>query len=123
MDIRSMTRGRIIAAAGLVAAAVLALVVTACGSGGFGGGAGRSVGGTVSGLIANNTLVLQDNGGDDKTITVNGPYTFHTGVKYGMPYNVTVLIQPTNPPQACTVSNATGNMGASNVTNVTVNCI
>ena len=35
-----------------------------------------SVGGTVSGLSG--TVVLQDNGGDDLSVSANGPFTFAT---------------------------------------------
>src|SRR5579862_29269 len=35
-----------------------------------------SIGGTVSGLSG--TVVLQDNNGDDLTLTTNGPFTFNT---------------------------------------------
>ncbi len=118
MDSRLLTPSRIVCAIGL------ALMLSACGGGGnSGGSASFSVGGTVAGLILNNTLVLQNDGGDNKTVTANGAYTFATPVTSGKPYNVTVLIQPVNPPQTCTVANATGAMANSNVTNVTVTCL
>src|SRR5215471_107899 len=73
---------------------------------GAGAGSGSSsgtrftVGGTVSGLSGTG-LVLQDNGGDNLTISANGAFTFATKATA---YNVTVLTQPTNPPQTCTVT-------------------
>lgn len=106
---------------GLIAAALLA----ACGgggSGGTGGGGGPaptySVGGAVSGL--NGTLVLQNNGGDDLTLTANGNFTFVTPVAFGSTYTVTVLTQPVA--QSCSIANDTGTMGAANVANVTITC-
>ncbi len=79
-----------------------------------------SIGGTVSGLSGSG-LVLQDNGGDNLTVTGNGAFTFATKVNSGGAYTVTVLTQPSNPAQTCTVSNASGTASA-NVTNVTVAC-
>ena len=40
-----------------------------------------SVGGSVSGLSG--TVVLQDNGGDDLSVTASGPFTFATKVAAG----------------------------------------
>ena len=78
------------------------------------------VGGTVSGLLSGNSVVLQDNSADNKTITANGSYTFATSIASNAAYSVTVLTQPTG--QTCTVSNGTGTMGAAPVTNVSVTC-
>ena len=77
-----------------------------------------TVGGTVSGLSG--TVVLQDNGADDLTVTANGAFTFATRVQFGAAYAVTVKTNPTG--QTCTVTNGTGTMGAANVTNVSVTC-
>ena len=62
-----------------------------------------TVGGSVSGL--NGTLVLQNNGGDDLSITADGPFAFATELADGSGYNVTVSSQPTG--QTCFVSNGT----------------
>ena len=61
------------------------------------GGAPAStpIGGTVSGLSG--TVVLQDNGGDDLSVTPNGPFTFATPLADGAAYNVTVQDQPVRP--------------------------
>lgn len=82
-------------------------------------GAPRSVGGNVSGLAG--TLVLRNNGADDLTITGNGAYTFATQVAAGASYNVTVFTQPAG--QTCTVANATGTIGSTNITNANISCI
>jgi hypothetical protein len=79
-----------------------------------------SIGGSVSGL-AGTGLVLQDNGSDNLTISANGKFTFATLLPGGATYNVTVLTQPSNPAQTCTVSNATGSASA-NVTNIQIVC-
>ena len=77
-----------------------------------------TVGGTVSGLSG--TVILLNNGGDADTITSNGSFTFATPVAEGSPYNVTVGTQPSG--QTCTVTNGSGTMGGSDVTNVSVSC-
>ncbi|MGH8298248.1 MAG: lactonase family protein [Steroidobacteraceae bacterium] len=64
-------------------------------------------------------LVLQDNGGDNLSITANGAFTFATKINSGSTYSVTVLTQPTG--QSCTVANPSGTASA-NVTNVAVTC-
>ncbi len=78
-----------------------------------------SIGGTVSGL-SNGSLVLQNNGANNLTVSANGPFTFATDVASGGAYSVTVLTQPTNG-ETCAVSNGSGTATA-NVTNVAVTC-
>jgi hypothetical protein len=81
-----------------------------------------TVGGTVSGLVATAGLVLQNNGGDNLPISASGSFSFPTSVTSGGAYAVTIVGQPSSPAQTCTVSGGTGNVGAGNVTSVTVNC-
>ncbi len=78
-----------------------------------------TVGGTVSGLSG--SVVLQNNGTDNETVSSDGAFTFATAIATGSPYAVTVLTQPTG--QTCTVTNSSGSVGSSNVTNVGVTCI
>ena len=82
-----------------------------------------SIGGTLSGLTPGSgiAVVLQDNGGDNLTLTANGAFTFATKLLAGASYAVTVNTQPTG--QTCTVSNfGAGTVGAANVTTVSVTC-
>jgi chitodextrinase len=79
---------------------------------------GYSVSGSVSGVLG--TVVLQDNAGDNLTVTANGTFTFATLVVPGAAYNVTVQTNPTS--QTCTVANGTGT-ATGNITNVAVTCI
>ena len=79
-----------------------------------------TIGGTVTGLTGTG-LVLQDNGGDNLTVTAAGPFTFKTSVAKGGPYAVTVMTQPTGPAQVCTVTGGTGT-AAANVATVAVAC-
>ncbi len=76
-----------------------------------------TVGGTVSGSTG--TLVLQNNGGDSRTVAGNGAFEFATPVPQGSEYLVTVL----NPPlgQTCSVANGTG-AATADVTNVAITC-
>jgi uncharacterized membrane protein len=77
-----------------------------------------SVGGTVSGLSG--TVVLQDNGAADLSLTANGPFTFATQLPGGAAYSVTVATNPSG--LSCTVSNGSGTIGTANVTSVSVVC-
>ena len=81
----------------------------------------HGVGGTVSGL-AGSGLVLQVNGGDNLPITGDGSFTFATPLDYGTNYSVTVLSQPTDPAQTCSVSNASASMPDVDINDVMVNC-
>ena len=94
-------------------------------SGGGGGGGNSSgsftIGGSISGLSGTG-LVLQDNGGDNLTVAAAATkFTFATSVKSGGAYKVTVLTQPSNPAQTCTVTSGSGTASA-NVTTVAVTC-
>lgn len=77
--------------------------------------------GNVSGL-AGSGLVLQNNAGDDLAISMDGPFAFATTVASGSTYEVSVLTQPSDPAQTCSVSSGGGVMGAADVTNVRVSC-
>ena len=65
-------------------------------------------------------MVLQDNGGDNLTVSVNGNFKFATAVAYGAAYGVTVFAQPVG--YSCSVTGDSGTVTA-NVTNVTVSCV
>ncbi len=81
-----------------------------------------TVGGSVTGLAAGSDLVLQDNGGNNLSITSNGTFTFTGGLTSGQPYAVTVQTQPSSPPQYCTVAGGAGTTGSANVSSVVVTC-
>ena len=66
------------------------------------------------------TVVLQDNGGDDLSVSGNGSFTFGTAVADGAAYAVTVKANPSG--QSCTVSGGSGTVASANVTNVAVCC-
>jgi hypothetical protein len=79
-----------------------------------------TIGGTVSGLSGTG-LVLQDNGGNNLSISANGGFTFTTAIASGGAYRVTVLTQPSSPAQTCGVTNGSGTASA-NVTSIQINC-
>jgi hypothetical protein len=82
------------------------------------GGTTYTIGGAISGLTG--TVVLQNNGGDNLSRTVNGSFTFATGLANGAGYAVTVFTQPSG--QSCVVSNSSGTVSGANVTNISVTC-
>jgi Putative esterase len=91
--------------------------------GGSGSGSGTppatyTVGGTATGLTG--TLVLQDNGGDNLTVSASGSFTFTTSLAQGAAYDVTVGTEPAG--QTCTVAGGSGTMPAANITTVAVAC-
>ena len=108
-----------------VALFVPALAVAAlAGCGGYGhdhdrysGQSSFTVGGTVSGLSG--TLVLQNNGGDDLTVSTDGPFTFATALMGGANYGITIAMQPSG--ATCTVSDGGGTV-QDNVKSVLVEC-
>jgi len=97
---------------------VCSLLLSACG----GGSLNASVGGAVSGLGSGLSLTLQNNGGDNLTLTSNQSFTFATSISPNSTYNVTVLNQPTG--QTCAVTNGSGSIDAmgDNIGNVSVSC-
>jgi N-acetylneuraminic acid mutarotase len=80
----------------------------------------RTVSGTVSGLLAGRSLVLEDDGGNSTTVAADGGFTFSTPVAGGSNYAVTVFTQPAG--QHCAVTDGTGTMGSNEVSNVSVDC-
>ena len=102
----------------------LCLALASCGGGGAQNSSSApvtyTIGGTVSGLSGAG-LVLQDNGGNNLSISTNGSFTFSTAIANGSTFDVTVLTQPSNPAQTCGVTNGSGTASA-NVTSVQVTC-
>ena len=81
------------------------------------------VGGTLSGLPAGSSVTLQNNGGDNLTLTADGAFTFSDAIADGESYSVTVLTQPAG--ATCTVSGGSGTVSessSSSITSVVVTC-
>ncbi|HEY4446135.1 MAG TPA: hypothetical protein VGN30_17755, partial [Steroidobacteraceae bacterium] len=80
-----------------------------------------TVGGTLTGLRGQG-LVLEDNSGNDLSLSSNGAFAFSNRIKKNSAYSVTVKTQPSNPTQTCSVHNGSGTVSKNNVTNVIVSC-
>jgi hypothetical protein len=100
-----------------VANFLLILALSACSDGGH---STVPVAGTVSGLSSGTSVVLQNIGGDDTTVTTDGPFAFSNPVASGAPYSVSVLTQPFG--ETCVVSNGGGIAHATDPIEVSVLC-
>lgn len=81
-----------------------------------------TVGGTITGLQGTG-LVMADDGASNLDVSPNSTeFTFATELGNATPYDITIVSQPSDPHQVCSVGNATGTVESSNVTNVAVTC-
>lgn len=90
---------------------------------GCGGSSGQLVlGGFITG-VTKDSVVLQNNGAHDLTVTASGPFYFNDLIGIDEQYNVTVKpgTLPSNV-EKCDVVNGSGR-SAFNVSNVTVTCV
>ena len=101
--------------------ALLGAGLVACGGGGAPPITSFTVGGVVTGLSGSG-LILKNNGADDAAISASGAFTFASGLQNGAAYSVTVATQPSAPAQDCVVTNGSGTVRGTNVTNVNVAC-
>jgi hypothetical protein len=81
-----------------------------------------TVGGTLSGLPAGDTVTLQDNGSDNLLLIANGTFTFPTALPDGHAYSVTVGGTSGHTATTCTLTNGSGTISSANVTNVAIQC-
>lgn len=79
------------------------------------------IGGTSSNILGSG-LTLQNNNGDDLTVTDDNGFTFNQPITHGQPYAVSIKTMPTSPRQTCTLQNASGTVAAADVTDVHVQC-
>jgi 6-phosphogluconolactonase (cycloisomerase 2 family) len=107
-----------------VLAAAVALLSAACNSGGGGGApqppALAAIAVSVSGLNPGRTLILQNNGGDNLTVSADGTHGFATPVASGAGYAVTISGQPAG--QTCFVANGSGVAGDGAAGAISVTC-
>ncbi len=79
-----------------------------------------SVGGSLQGIVGAGLQIA--NGSDQLALTANGNFVFTNELHQGDSYIVTVTQQPTAPAQTCVLANASGTVGAADITNVQISC-
>lgn len=79
-----------------------------------------TISGTVSGLTNGQQFILYNNDFDHQVITSNGGFAFTTPIAFGGKYNVSA--SPESNGQTCSVTNGSGTIVGSNVSNVSVAC-
>lgn len=99
---------------GTVTTAAISNVSVSCTTSSF------AVGGRVSGLAGTGLVIA--NGVEQLPVSGDGPFTFATALPSGTAYGVTIATQPSDPEQVCTISNGSGTIGASNITNIEIAC-
>ncbi len=82
-----------------------------------------TVGGTVSGLEGTGLQLQVNAGGEILPVASDGSFSFVTALADGSGYDVTVVAQPSDPTQICSVENATGTVAGAPVTDVQVSCV
>lgn len=102
----------------LAGALLAAAVLCACGGSDDPAGTLR-LGGTLTGLAAGKSVVLQNSGADELRVSENGRFNFSTLLASGAAYAVTVKTQPDG--QTCTVANGSGT-AMSDVGDVSIRC-
>lgn len=76
----------------------------------------------VSGLSGSG-LVLQNTGGNNLSIPTNGTFSFSEQVGDGSAYNVTVLTDPSEPWQTCSVTEGNGTVSGGSPPPIAVACV
>lgn len=76
------------------------------------------VGGSVTGLSG--SLILQNNGGEEVTVSADGSFEFPTPVAIGASYAITVKTQPAN--LFCAVTSGSGTITNSAINTVSIAC-
>jgi uncharacterized delta-60 repeat protein len=108
---------------------VILILLPACGGGGGGGGGGAqnppatySVGGSISGLEDTKSLVLDNNGIEQLTISQNGDFTFATSFLSGDSYTLQIANAPEG--ENCRFLGGTENgvIVSSDVSDVSIYC-
>ncbi len=101
----------------LIAAALLAAALAACG-----GKASFTLGGSISGL-ANQGLILQNNGGNDLAVNAGATsFSFPNGISYGTEYKVSIKQQPDHMTCAFLGGTEVGSAGHTTSINIVLSC-
>lgn len=81
-----------------------------------------SVGGLLTGLVSGDSVVLQNNSGDDLLLTADGAFQFPNTLSLNDSYTVSVRTQPAAPSEQCIVGQGTGTITGSDISNISVTC-
>ena len=81
-----------------------------------------TVGGTVTGLRGT-SLLLQNNNGDDLTLSNDGSFRFNTALTDGAVYDIRLIASDNLPNRSCNLSNNSGSINGADITNITINCV
>lgn len=106
----------VVNASGVIASANVTDISITCETNSF------TVGGTVSGLLDNSVLVIDNNSGGSLTITQNGSFSFPQAYLSQTPYYVYLKTSPLSPYLACDFVNDSGWIADSNITNIEISC-
>ncbi|MBL0172089.1 MAG: hypothetical protein IPP90_15460 [Gemmatimonadaceae bacterium] len=113
---------------GSAALMAVVLMVSACSGGATDSTEGANpkgqnlvIEGAIVGL-AGSGMVLQNNGGNDLTVSAPANNFLFTGIAEKSSYNVTIRTQPTAPSQTCAVSNGSGSIKFDPIRNVAIAC-
>ncbi len=79
------------------------------------------VGGQLTGLLAGNEITIVNNS-DQLNLTADGAFVFPQSLNVGDMYTVSIMTQPNNPIQPCTVTNEAGTITNQDITNILVSC-
>jgi hypothetical protein len=95
-------------------AGALAIGISGCGGGGSTPNVpDYQIGGSVTGLLTGNSVVLLNDDGNRTPVSVNASFRFSTPLSSGANYAVTISAQPEG--ESCTITNATGRVANANV--------
>ncbi|HUM99018.1 MAG TPA: hypothetical protein PLI96_00860 [Halothiobacillus sp.] len=81
-----------------------------------------TIGGKATGFVSSTQLTLQNNEGDDLTLTTEGSFIFPEKIATGASYNVTIKTQPTDG-SLFGITYGSGTVGSNPVTSVTLSPI
>jgi hypothetical protein len=79
-----------------------------------------TINGQVTGLLTNQSLIVDDSNAGSVTITDNGLFTLPNTLSSGESYNLSITSMPIN--ASCTIANGSGIVNKSNVNNIVITC-
>lgn len=82
-----------------------------------------TIGGNVSGLAGGESIVLQNNGGDDLTVSADGAFSFSQPIRDLRSYDVTIFSQPAQTDRYCADRYGDGTVSGTDITNIEVQCV